>query len=116
MATMVATVGIYTKRNRPYGYGYDNPNLISEKKYEELVAQRYEELKNNEQEFADYLADTYSHKELFDMADNYKDVVRQSYEDKCEDWARDDLEEDWEYQEVETEIDIPDICTCSKRK
>ena len=44
MAQAKVKVTVYKKRSRVYGYGYDNPDLISEEQYEELVANRKEEL------------------------------------------------------------------------
>ena len=107
MAKAKVKVGIYKKRQRVYGYGYDNPDLISEEQFEELVADRKEELVKSEGEFEDYLSDNYSYKEIFDMDEDEKAEVRAEYADKCTDWARDDLEEDWDYEEIETEVEIP---------
>jgi hypothetical protein len=107
MAKAKVKVTVYKKRNRVYGYGYDNPDLISEEQYEKLVADRKEELENKESEFEDYLSDNYSYKEIFDMDEDEKAEVRAEYANKCADWARDDLEEDWDYEEIETEVEIP---------
>lgn len=108
MAKAKVKVGIYRK-SRAYGcgYGYNKPNLIPEEQYEELVADRKEELEKNDGEFEGYLADNYSYKELFDMDEDEKAEVRAEYVDKCADWAREDLEEDWDYEEIETEVEIP---------
>ena len=43
MAKAKVKVGVYKKRQRVYGYGYDKPDLISEEQFEELVADRKEE-------------------------------------------------------------------------
>ena len=107
MAKAKVKVTVYKKRSRVYGYGYDNPDLISEEQYEELVANRKEELEKDEGEFEDYLADNYSWKEVFDMNEDERAKVRAEYAEKCADWARDDLEEDWDYEEIETEVEIP---------
>ena len=107
MAKAKVKVGIYKKRQRVYGYGYDNPDLISEEQFEELVADRKAELEKDENEFEEYLSDNYSLKEVFDMNEDEKAEVRAEYADKCVDWARDDLEEDWDYEEIETEVEIP---------
>ena len=110
MAKVKAKVVVYKKRQRVYGYGYDNPDLISEEQFEELVADRKAELEKSEIEFEDYLSDNYSWKEVFDMDENEKAEVRAEYANKCADWARDDLEDDWDYEEIETEVDCP--CEC----
>ena len=116
MAKAKVKVGIYKKRQRVYGYGYDNPDLISEEQFEELVADRKVELEKSEGEFEDYLSDNYSYKEIFDMDEDEKAEVRAEYADKCTDWARDDLEEDWDYEEIETEVEIPAVITEKKPK
>jgi hypothetical protein len=105
MAKAKAKVTVY-KKSRVYGYGYDQPDLISEEQYEKLVADRKEELVKSEGEFEDYLSDNYSYKEVFEMNEDEKAKVRAEYADKCADWARDDLEEDWDYEELEVEVDI----------
>jgi hypothetical protein len=107
MAKAKVKVTVYKKRNRVYGYGYDNPDLISEEQFEELVADRKAELEKSEVEFEDYLSDNYSWKEVFDMDEDEKAEVRTEYTNKCTDWARDDLEDDWDYEEIETEVEIP---------
>jgi hypothetical protein len=115
MAKAKAKVTVY-KKSRVYGYGYDQPDLISEEQYEKLVAERKEELVKSEGEFEDYLSDNYSYKEIFDMDEDEKAEVRAEYADKCADWARDDLEEDWDYEELEVEVEIPTATTVKKPK
>lgn len=108
MAKVKAKVIVYKKRQCVYGYGYDdNSDLISEEQFEKLVAIRKAELENNDGEFEDYLADNYSWREIFEMNEDEKAEVRAEYAEKCADWARDDLEEDWDYEEIETEVEIP---------
>lgn len=107
MAKVKVKVVVYKKRQRVAGFGYDKPDLISEEQYEELVADRREELEENEREFEDYLMDNYSYKEIFDMDEDEKAKVRAEYAQQCVDWAREDLEEDWDYEEIETEVEIP---------
>lgn len=115
MAKAKVKVGIY-KKSHVYGYGYDKPDLISKEQYEELVADRKEELEKDEVSFEDYLADNYSWKEVFDMDEDDKAEVRAEYADKCAEWARDDLEEDWDYEEMEIEVDIPAEAPSKKPK
>lgn len=118
MAKAKVKVIVYTKKSYRYGYGYENPDLISEEQYEELVANREEELAKDEGAFEDYLADNYSWKEVFEMNEDEKAKVCAEYADKCSDWAREDLEEYWDYEEIETEVEIPFTppkgeCLCS---
>lgn len=115
MAKVKATVIVY-KKSRVYGYGYDQPDLISEEQYEKLVADRKEELVKDDGGFEDYLADNYSWTEVFEMNEDEKTEVRVDYADKCAEWARDDLEEDWDYEEVEVEVEIPTTVAPKKPK
>ena len=115
MAKAKAKVTVY-KKSRVYGYGYDKPDLISEEQYEELVADRKEELVKDDGEFEDYLADNYSWTEVFEMNEDEKAEVRAEYAVKCADWARDDLEDDWDYEELEVEVEIPTTVAEKKPK
>ena len=71
------------------------------------MADRRKELEKDDGEFEDYLADNYSWTEVFEMNEDEKAEVRAEYAVKCDDWAREDLEEDWDYEEIETEVEIP---------
>ena len=105
MAKAKAKVTVY-KKSRVYGYGYDQPDLISEEQYEKLVADRKAELEKDDGEFEDYLADNYSWMEVFEMNEDEKAEVRAEYVNKCADWARDDLEDYWDCEELEVEVEI----------
>jgi hypothetical protein len=105
MAKAKAKVTVY-KKSRVYGYGYDQPDLISEEQYEKLVADRKEELVKSEGEFEDYLSDNYSYKEIFDMDEDEKAEVRSEYVNRCADWARDDIDDYWDCEELEVEVEI----------
>ena len=107
MAKAKVTVIVYKKRRCVYGYGYDNPDLISEEQYEKLVADKKAEFEKDDGEFEEYLADNYSWKEVFGMSEDEKAEVRFKYAEKCADWARDELEQDWDYEELEVEVEIP---------
>ena len=87
MAKAKVKVGIYKKRQRVYGYGYDNPDLISEEQFEELVADRKEELVKSEGEFEDYLSDNYSYKEIFDMDEGLESEMIETKEEVKEESA-----------------------------
>ena len=115
MAKVKVKVGVY-KKSHMWGYGYDRPDLIFEEQYEELVADRKTELEKDENKFEEYLSDNYSLKEVFDMNEDEKAEVHAEYADKCVDWARGDLEEDWDYKEIETEVEIPAETPAKKPK
>ena len=116
MAKAKAKVIVYKKKQRVAGFGYDKPDLISEEQYEELVANRRKELEKDASEFEDYLSDNYSLKEVFDMDEYERAEVCAEYAVKCADWARDDLKEDWDYEELEVEVEIPTTITVKKPK
>lgn len=105
MAKAKAKVTVY-KKSRVYGYGYDQSDLISEEQYEKLVADRKAELEKDDGEFEDYLADNYSWTEVFEMNEDEKAEVRVEYAIKCADWARDDIDDYWDCEELEVEVEI----------
>ena len=105
MAKAKVTVGFYTatKWNSFFSAG----TVISEEKFEEYVKERVDELREEENQFESYLEDNYSCKEVFDMNESEKAEVLQEYLDKCEDWAREELEDDWYYNELKAEVEVP---------
>ena len=104
MAKAKVTVGFYTatRWNSFFSVG----TAISEEKFEEYVQERASELRKDESKFEDYLEDNYTCKEMFDMSESEKAEVRQEYLNKCEDWAREEIDDDWEYNELETEVEV----------
>lgn len=107
MAKAKVKVVVYKNRKRAYGDWYDQPDLISEEQYEKLIADRKAEFEKDDGEFEDYLADNYSWREVFGMSEDEKTEVRFEYAEKCADWARDNLEAEWDYEEIEVEVEIP---------
>ena len=104
MAKAKVTVGFYTATR--YNSFFSAGTAISEEKFEEYIKERADEFKEDENRFEDYLEDNYTCKEMFDMNDKERAEVRQEYLDKCEEWAKDELEDDWEYNELETEVEV----------
>lgn len=104
MAKAKVTVGFYTATR--YNSFFQAGTVISEEKFEEYIKERADEFKEDENRFEDYLEDNYTCKEMFDMNDKERAEVRQDYLDKCEEWAKDELEDDWEYNELETEVEV----------
>ena len=104
MAKAKVTVGFYTATR--FNSFFSAGTVISEEKYEEYVKERAEELREEEHQFESYLEDNYSCKEVFDMNEDEKTEVRQEFLDKCEDWAREELEDDWDYNEFKTEVEV----------
>ena len=114
MAKAKVTVGFYraTRWNSFFSAG----TVISEEQFEEYVQERASELRESENQFESYLEDNYSCKEVFDMSESKKAEVRQEYLNKCEDWAREEIDDDWEYNELETEVEIPAEAPAKKPK
>lgn len=104
MAKAKVTGGFYTATR--WNSFFSAGTVISEEKFEEYVQERADELREEENQFESYLEDNYSCKEVFDMNESEKAKVRQEYLDKCEDWARDELEDDWDYNELKTEVEV----------
>ena len=105
MAKTKVTVRVYHRLNDEYFK--EQEHLISQERYEELVQERAKELKANDTEFANYLSDNYECIDIWDMTEGDKAKVRKDYKSKCEDWARDDLEDEWECYVIETSVETP---------
>ena len=106
MAKVKATVGMY-KATR-YCESHFEGEIITIEEYDELTENREEEIKFDEQEFSGYLTDNYTADEIFAMTEEDKQNVRKDFESRCQDWALDSLEDDWEYVEIYTEVEISD--------
>ena len=105
MAKAKVTVGFYTATR--FNSFFSAGTVISEKKFEEYVKERAEELRKSECHFENYLSDNYTCGEIFDMNENEKTEIRQEYSGQCENDAREELEDDWDYNEFETEVKVP---------
>jgi uncharacterized protein (UPF0305 family) len=114
MAKTKVTVRVYHKLNDEYFQEQDH--IISQERYEELVQARAKELKANDIEFAEYLSDNYECIDIWEMTEEDRAKVRKDYESKCEDWARDDLEDEWECYVIETSVETPTSPTPKKVK
>lgn len=105
MAKAKVTVGFYTATR--YNSDYSAGTVFTEEQFEELVKERTEQLREEKRDFDEYLSNIYSYQEIFDMNENEKVKIRQDYENRCEDWARDELEQDWDYNELKAEVEVP---------
>ena len=101
-----ATIKVYGKAIRG---GY--VEVISAEQYEEKVSARAKEFYEDEQEFYDWLEDTYSASEVWDMTNETKKTIKEvDFKDKCLEWALDDMESEYEEFEITTEVE----CGCEK--
>ena len=108
MAKANVTVTVYGKAIR-CGYA----EVISAEQYEEKVSQRAKEFYENESEFYEWLEDTYTAKEVWDMTDSTKKTIKeQDFKDKCVEWALDDMEYEYEEFTITTEVEVE--CNCGK--
>lgn len=106
MAKATVTVTVYGKAMRG-----GSVEVISEEQFEEKVSARAKEFYEDESEFYDWLEDTFSIGEVWDMTDGTKKAVKeQDFKDKCLDWAYDDIGSEYEEFEITTEVDCP--CDC----
>ena len=106
MAKAKVTIKVYGKAIRG-GYA----EVISAEQYEEKIAQRAKEFYEDESEFYDWLEDTYSASDVWDMTESTKKTIKeQDFKDKCLNWALDDMESEYEEFEITTEVDCP--CDC----
>jgi hypothetical protein len=106
MAKATVTVKVYGRAIRG---GY--VEVISAEQYEEKVAARAKEFYEDEEEFYEWLEDTYSASEVWDMTDSTKKTLKEvDYKDRCLEWAYDDVGSDYEEFEITTKVDCP--CDC----
>jgi hypothetical protein len=105
MAKAKVTVGFYTATR--WNSFFSAGTVISEEKFEEYVKERADEFREEEPRFEDYLSDNYTCKEIFDMNDKERAEVRKEYLAKCEDDARAEIEDEWDYNEFNAEVEMP---------
>ena len=103
MAKINVTVGVYAQANR-----YEECEVISQEQYDERVAERANEIYKNEDEFFDWLEDTYTVEEVWKMTDEKKKAIKEdTFKKKCNDWALDEIQDEWDYFEIETQVNCP---------
>ena len=106
MAKATVTVKVYGKAIRG---GY--VEVISAEQYAEKISARAKEFYEDESEFYEWLEDTFSASEVWDMTESTKKTVKEvDFKDKCLYWALDDIEGEYEEFEITTEVDCP--CDC----
>lgn len=106
MAKATVTIKVYGKAIRG---GY--VEVISAEQYEEKVAERAKELYEDKDEFYEWLEDNYFISNVWTMTDEMKKAVKEEeYKKRCEMWALDDMEGEYEEFEIATEVDCP--CDC----
>ena len=108
MAKATVAIKVYGKAIRG---GY--VEVISAEEYNEKVSAQAREFYEDEEEFYEWLEDTYSASEVWDMTEETKKTIKEvDYKDKCLDWALDDIGSDYEEFEITTEVEVE--CDCGK--
>ena len=100
------TIKVYGKAIRG---GY--VEVISAEQYDEKVSARAKEFYEDEEEFYEWLEDTYTASDVWDMTDSTKKAIKEvEFKDKCLDWALDDMDSEYEEFEITTKVDCH--CDC----
>ena len=108
MAKATVVVKVYGKAVRG---GY--VEVISAEQYEEKISARAREFYADESEFYEWLEDTFSAGEVWDMTESTKKRIKEvDFKDKCLDWAYDDIGSEYEEFEITTEVEVE--CDCGK--
>ena len=101
-----ATIKVYGKAIRG-GYA----EVISSEQFDEKVAERAKELYEDKDEFYEWLEDQFTVDEVWNMTEETKKAVKENqYKERCEMWALDDMEDEYEEFIITTEVDCP--CDC----
>ena len=106
MTKATVVIKVYGKAIRS---GY--VEVISAEQYDEKVSARAKEFYEDEEEFYEWLEDTYTASDVWDMTDSMKKAIKEvEFKDKCLDWALDDMDSEYEEFEITTKVDCP--CDC----
>ena len=101
-----ATIKVYGKAVRG-GYA----EVISSEQFDEKVVERAKELYEDKDEFYEWLEDNFTVDEVWNMTEETKKAVKENqYKERCEMWALDDMEGEYEEFEITTEVE----CGCEK--
>lgn len=101
-----ATIKVYGKATRG-GYA----EVISSEQFDEKVAERAKELYEDKDEFYEWLEDQFTVDEVWNMTEETKKAVKENqYKERCEMWALDDMEGEYEEFIITTAVE----CVCGK--
>ena len=111
-------VGMY-QANR-WNDDYSEGDIISKEEFEQLKASKANDRIADDDNFEGYLSRKYSLFEIFEMSQSEKETVEQEYKKDCEEDIESEMSEQWNYIEIETEIEVPTaeivICGCPLKK
>ena len=71
---------------------WNNEEIISEDKYNQLVKARFEEIASSRSEFADWLSERYAQIEIWEMSKADRESAKQKFYSQCKKWAEEDIE------------------------
>lgn len=110
MAKVKVVVGVYVGKDK---YGYTQ--VISEEKYIEKVKERANVIYANDDAFWEWLEDNYGVEDVFKWTEEEKKAIKEiTFKKLTENWADEELAEEWDYEEIETEVEISSSCPCNK--
>ena len=111
-------VGMY-QANR-WNDDYLQGEIISKEEFEKLKASKTIDRVADDDSFEVYLTHEYSLLEIFEMSKSEREKVEQKYEKACEEDIESEMDEQWNYIEIETEIAVPTaeivVCGCPLKK
>ena len=82
--------------------GYENQEILTEKQYQEALAERAKSYEADEPAFEDWLIDRYSAYEIFKMKSHELDKVIERWKSVCETDAKEDMSREL----IEYELEI----------
>lgn len=111
-------VGMY-QANR-WNDDYPQGEIISKEEFEKLKASKAIDYVADDERFEDYLSRKYSLLEVFEMSKSEREEAEQEYKETCEGDIEDEMDEQWNYIEIGTEIAVPTaeivVCGCPLKK
>lgn len=111
-------VGMYqaTRWNDDYSEG----TIISKEEFEKLKEDKTIYYVADDERFENYLERNYSLVEVFEMSKSDKEDIEKIFKVDCEEDIKSEMNEQWNYIEIETEIEFPTaetvVCGCPLKK
>ena len=111
-------VGMY-QANR-WNDDYSEGEIVSKEEFEKLKASKVIDRVADDDSFEVYLSHKYSFVEVFEMSKSEKEKIEQEYKEACEEDIESEMFEQWNYIEIETEIEVSTaeiiVCGCPLKR
>ena len=111
-------VGMY-QANR-WNDDYSEGEILSKEEFEKLKASKAIDRVADDDSFEGYLSRKYSLLEIFEMSESEKEKVEEMFKEDCEEDIESEMFEQWNYIEIETEIEVPTaeniVCGCPLKR